>query len=133
MAPRKSAAPAATAAPSPAAQESRAAERVATDAVKAAEDASTRAADEGREPENTAIANPAPAEDMENAGGGFVEPAIKDGIPVEHPSIDNNPRLGTSSVQNGMDMNDPRGRRHPEDDEFAGQGVDLNAYGKGGK
>lgn len=98
--------------------------------VEAAERATATADQEGRLPENTAVANPAPAETMNNAGGAFVEPEIIDGIPADHPSVENNPRLGTSAVQNGGDFNDPFGR-NPGDDGFTGQGLDLSVYGKG--
>jgi len=66
---------------------------------------------------------------MDSASGAFIEPEIKAAIPVDHPSVENNPREGTSAVQNGCDFNDPRGR-HPSDPNFAGQGLDLSVYGQ---
>jgi hypothetical protein len=98
--------------------------------IEAADRVTATAADEGRLPENAAVANPAPAQTMNNAGGAFVEQEVIDGIPVDHPSIENNPRQGTSGIQNGGDFNDPFGR-NPGDDGFTGQGLDLSVYGKG--
>jgi hypothetical protein len=97
---------------------------------KAAQADTDRAAEENRLPATAAITNPAAstANDMQ-AGGSFPEPEILGAIPVDHPSIENNPRLGTSAVQNGADYNEPFGR-HPLDPEFAGQGLDLSVYGK---
>lgn len=96
----------------------------------AAEDATAQAADENRLPESSAITNPAPAgaEDM-TAGGAFVEKEIKQAIPVDHPAIENNPRAGTSAIQNGADFNDPH-ERNPLDPGFVGQGLDMSVYGK---
>lgn len=96
--------------------------------VAAAEAATARAAEEGRLPETMAITNPAPATEMDAASGAFMEPEIKAAIPVDHPAIENNPRRGTSAVQNGADFNDPL-RRDPADPKFAGQGLDLSVYG----
>jgi hypothetical protein len=84
---------------------------------------------EGRLPETMAVENPDPATEMDSASGAFIEPEIKAAIPVEHPSVENNPRAGTSAVQNGGDFNDPV-RRHPSEDGFAGQGLDMSVYGK---
>jgi len=97
--------------------------------VDAAETATAKAKDEGRLPETMAVTNPAPATSMESPSGAFIEPEIKAAIPVDHPAVDNNPRAGTSAVQNGGDFNDPH-RRHPSDPDFAGQGLDLSVYGK---
>src|SRR3712207_6555591 len=91
--------------------------------AKAAEDATVRATEENRLPESSAITNPAPATEMDSPSGAFVEQEIKQGIPVEHPAVDNNPRAGTSAVQNGQDFNDPAGRT-PGDQNFVGQGID---------
>lgn len=96
--------------------------------AEAAEQATAQAAEEGRLPETMAVTNPAPATEMDSASGAFIEPEIKQAIPVDHPAIENNPRAGTSAIQNGGDFNDPR-RRHPSDPEFAGQGLDLSVYG----
>lgn len=96
--------------------------------VKAAEAETKRAEDEGRAPTNTAGANPAPASTMNPASGAYVEPAVVDAIPADHPSVENNPRRGTSAVQNGADFNDPR-HRDPNDPGFAGEGLDLSVYG----
>jgi hypothetical protein len=97
--------------------------------VEAAEKAAETAKEEGRLPETMAVTNPAPATEMDAASGAFIEPAIKQGIPTDHPAVDNNPRFGTSAVQNGADFNDPS-RRVPNDPKFAGQGLDLSVYGK---
>lgn len=119
----------------PAVAETSAAETIQTiidqEAAKeanAAEVATARAADENRLPETMAVTNPAPATEMESPSGAFIEPEIKQAIPTDHPAIDNNPRAGTSAVQNGGDFNDPR-RVHPSDPGFVGQGLDLSVYG----
>ncbi|MCB5201892.1 hypothetical protein LH464_05290 [Neorhizobium sp. T786] len=96
--------------------------------AEAAEKATAIAKEEGRLPETMAVTNPAPATEMDAASGAFIEPEIKKAIPVDHPAIENNPRAGTSAVQNGGDFNDPR-RRHPSDPDFVGQGLDLSVYG----
>lgn len=101
----------------------------AAEAAKA-EQATEAAAAAGRLPETMAVTNPPPASEMESLGGGFIEPEIKAAIPTDHPAIDNNPRAGTSAVQNGGDFNDPR-RMHPSDPNFLGQGLDLSVYGVG--
>jgi len=105
------------------------AEQEAAKRVEAAETATEKAKDEGRLPETMAVTNPAPATEMESPSGAFIEPEIKAAIPVDHPAVDNNPRAGTSAVQNGGDFNDPM-RRHPSDPDFVGQGLDLSVYGK---
>lgn len=94
----------------------------------AAEAATAQAAAENRLPETMAVTNPAPATEMESLSVAFIEPEIKQAIPTDHPAIDNNPRAGTSAVQNGGDFNDPR-RVHPSDPDFVGQGLDLSVYG----
>jgi len=96
--------------------------------AEAAEKATATAREEGRLPETMAVTNPAPATEMDSASGAFIEPEIKKAIPVDHPAVENNPRAGTSAVQNGGDFNDPV-RRHPSDPDFAGQGLDLSVYG----
>lgn len=113
----------------PAAAQGRAAEEQAERRADAAQVETDKAAAEGRLPETMAVTNPAPATEMDSASGAFIEPEIKAVIPVEHPAVENNPRAGTSAVQNGGDFNDPN-RRHPSDPEFAGQGLDLSVYGK---
>lgn len=97
---------------------------------EAAEAATQQAEEEGRLPANTAGANPAPAS-APGSNGVFVEDAMKDAIAksADHPSVENNPREGTSAVQNGIDWNDPTSR-DPADPKFAGQGLDLSVYGK---
>lgn len=95
---------------------------------KAAEKATAEAREENRLPETMAVTNPAPATEMDSASGAFIEPEIKQAIPVDHPAVENNPRAGTSAIQNGGDFNDPT-RRHPSDPDFAGQGLDLSVYG----
>lgn len=98
-----------------------------------AERVTTEAADEGRLPANTAGANPAPSTEM-GANGVFVEDAMKEAIAksADHPAVENNPRAGTSAIQNGIDWNDPSAR-DPADPKFAGQGLDLSVYGKAAK
>jgi hypothetical protein len=100
--------------------------------IEAAKSATAKAEEEGRLPETMAVTNPAPATEMDAASGAFIEPEIKNSIPVDHPAIENNPRAGTSAVQNGGDFNDPK-RRHPSDPDFAGQGLDMSVYGKTGE
>jgi hypothetical protein len=75
------------------------------------------------------VENPAPAKGIDSASGAIVEPAIKGGVDMEHPSVDANPREGTTARQNARDMNDPN-RRKPNDRDFAGQGIDPTPYGK---
>lgn len=100
--------------------------------VETAEAVTAEAAAEDRLPENAAIANPAPATELDSASGAFIEPAIVQGVPVDHPSVDNNPRRGTSAIQNGADFNDPT-RRTPDDPKFVGQGLDRSVYGAQGE
>jgi hypothetical protein len=107
-------------------------EHAARQAEEQAQAATDEAAAEGRLPAEMAVTNPAPATEVEGASGAFVEPEIKEAIPVDHPSVDNNPRAGTSAVQNGGDFNDPN-RLHPSDPDFTGQGLDLSVYGKAEK
>ena len=125
MAAKKSNTPVADA---PAATSAAAAENEVKRQADAAENATAKAKEENRLPETMAVTNPAPATTMESPSGAFIEPEIKEAIPTDHPAIDNNPRAGTSAVQNGGDFNDPR-RRHPSDPDFAGQGLDLSVYG----
>jgi hypothetical protein len=122
----------ATEAESPADAVARSAEKTAERRAKAAEEETAKAEEEGRLPETMAITNPAPATEMDSPSGAFIEPEIKASIPVDHPSIDNNPRQGTSAVSNGADFNDPN-RRDPTDPKFAGQGLDLSVYGDAAK
>lgn len=126
---KKRAAAEAAAAKKKAEAEAKAEQQRADDAAKAAEAATEKAKAEGRLPETMAVTNPSPAQEMDSASGAFIEPEIKAAIPTEHPSIENNPRAGTSAVQNGGDFNDPR-RLHPSDPNFKGQGLDLSVYGK---
>lgn len=113
------------------AQQGDAAAQLVTTTVEAAKEAAeaetAKAAAENRLPENTAVTNPAPAATMDPASGAFVEPAILEGVPADHPSVENNPRKATSAVQNGQDFNDPI--RDPDDPAFVGQGLDLSVYG----
>lgn len=76
------------------------------------------------------VENPAPATEVTEASGAIIEPAITDAIDVTHESVDANPREGTTAKQNAIDWNDAK-RAKPEDDDFAGQGVDRSVYGKG--
>ncbi len=98
-----------------------------------AERVTAEAAEEGRLPANTAGANPAPSATM-GSNGVFVEDAMKEAIAAsaDHPAVENNPRAGTSAVQNGIDWNDPT-PRDPSDPKFVGQGLDLSVYGKAAK
>lgn len=76
-----------------------------------------------------AVADPAPAEKLNEASGAIAEPEAIEGVDVEHESVDNNPRAGTNSDQNRIDFNDPA-RRRPNDKDFAGMGIDPAPYGK---
>lgn len=105
------------------------ADQEAAKRTEAAKAATANAKEEGRLPETMAVTNPAPAQQMESPSGAFIEPEIKEAIPTDHPAVDNNPRAGTSAVQNGGDFNDPR-QRHPSDPGFVGQGIDRSVYGK---
>ncbi|WP_139315224.1 hypothetical protein [Mongoliimonas terrestris] len=103
-------------------------------AAEKAERATAAAEAEGRLPANSAVTNPAPAAEMDAASGAFMEPEIKAAVAAaaDHPAVENNPRAGTSAVQNGIDFNDPN-RREPTDPKFAGQGLDLSVYGDAAK
>jgi hypothetical protein len=92
-------------------------------------DASDEKQDNKQLPETSAIDNPAPATEMESPSGAFIEPEIKQALDVDHPAVDNNPRAGTTAVQNGQDFNDPA-RRTPQDRDYVGQGLDPTPYGK---
>jgi len=78
------------------------------------------------------VENPAPADSIDSASGAIIEPEIKEGVDLDHPAIDDNPRAGTSADQNKRDMNDPN-RRTPADEDFSGQGLDPAPYGKASK
>ena len=54
-----------------------------------------------------AEANIAPADTFE-ASGAVIEPAAKDGIDMENPAVDSNPRAGTTVEMNRIDFNDPK-------------------------
>lgn len=75
-----------------------------------------------------AIAKLAPATVLEDAPGAIIEPGITEAVDLRHPSVDANPRAGTSAAQNATDWNDPA-RARPSDDSFAGQGIDRSVYG----
>lgn len=75
-----------------------------------------------------AVADPAPATEIDGASGAIIEPEIAQGIDMTHPAVDANPRAGTAAVQNARDMNDPLNRR-PDDDDFIGEGLDRSVYG----
>lgn len=77
-----------------------------------------------------APADPAPATELENPSGAIIEPEILGAVDLAHESVDANPRAGTTSVQNAVDWNDAK-RAKPQDDDFAGQGLDTSVYGKG--
>lgn len=79
-----------------------------------------------------APANPAPAAGLTEASGAVVEPEVLSAVDLGHESADANPREGTTTAQNQIDWNDPK-RIRPEDEVFAGQGLDLSVYGKGAK
>jgi hypothetical protein len=130
---RKAPDTASTAAPAPASTDTGVAEfneRARERRLEAAQDETARAEEEGRLPANTAVTSPAPGTTMNPSSGAFVEPEVISGVPADHPSVENNPRFGTSAVQNGQDFNDPN-RRDPRDPKFAGQGLDLSVYGDG--
>ena len=76
-----------------------------------------------------AVADPAPAAEIDGASGAIIEPEIAQGIDMIHPAVDANPRAGTAAVQNARDMNDPLNRR-PDDERFIGEGLDRSVYGK---
>ena len=77
-----------------------------------------------------AIAHPASADTPDSASGAVVEPAIVEGVEMDHPAIDANPRAGTTALMNARDMNDPLNRR-PADEDYIGKGLDPSVYGKG--
>lgn len=64
------------------------------------------AADEREARETPADISPAPATAVD-ASGSIMEPEAKAAIPMDHPAVDNNPRAGTTEVQNKADYNDP--------------------------
>ncbi|KQU79823.1 hypothetical protein ASD00_36040 [Ensifer sp. Root31] len=112
--------------------ETKSADNAEKDAVKQeqiADQVTEQTAEEGRLPETMAIANPDPATSVDSASGAIVEDEIKAAILLDHPSVDSNPRAGTSAIQNGGDFNDARWR-HPSDPHFTGQGLDMSVYGK---
>lgn len=75
-----------------------------------------------------AVADPAPATQLDEASGAIVEPEITTAVDVGHESVDANPRIGTTALQNGIDFNDAK-RASPSDPAFAGQGIDRSVYG----
>ena len=87
------------------------------------------AAKKNDKPEADGVADPAPATKLDEASGAIIEPAITDAVDVTHESVDANPREGTTAKQNAADWNDAK-RARPDDDEFAGQGIDRSVYGK---
>ncbi|UXS49281.1 hypothetical protein [Agrobacterium tumefaciens] len=66
---------------------------------------------------------------VEGDSGAITDAETVASIDTEHPSIDGNPREGTTVDQNARHMNDPR-RRKPNDRDFAGQGIDPTPYGR---
>ena len=76
----------------------------------------------------TKTESPAPAQQMDNAAGAIIEPSVKEGVDLDHPAIDSNPRAGTTSEQNARDMNDPQ-KRKPSDPDYVGQGLDPAPFG----
>nr|BDD46302.1 hypothetical protein 3 [Moraxellaceae bacterium] len=78
--------------------------------------------------EADAVANPAPASELDDASGALVEPEVAQAVDVTHASVDANPRAGTTGEQNAVDWNDPK-RLRPSDESFAGQGIDRSVYG----
>ena len=82
--------------------------------------------------EATETKGPAPAETIHNSSGALMEPEIKDGVELSHPSIDSNPRLGTAPAQSARDMNDPL-KRTPADPDYVGQGLDPAPFGHSAK
>lgn len=41
------------------------------------------------------------------ASGATIEPTIVDRVDMKHPAVDDEPRAGTTAVQNRIDFNDP--------------------------
>lgn len=76
-----------------------------------------------------AVADPAPAINLDEASGAIIEPEITTAVDVGHESVDANPRIGTTALQNGIDFNDAK-RAAPSDPAFAGQGIDRSVYGR---
>lgn len=76
-----------------------------------------------------AVADPAPATALDEASGAIMEPEITTAVDVSHESVDANPRIGTTALQNGIDFNDAK-RASPSDPAFAGQGIDRSVYGR---
>lgn len=60
----------------------------------------------------TAGKNPAAATAVEASGAVIEKSATK---LIEHPSVDNNPRAGTTSDMNRIDFNEPAGLTPPEE------------------
>jgi hypothetical protein len=68
-------------------------------------------------------AKPAPAKDAEKlkpattfeASGAVVEPAIVDGVDMNHPAIDDNPRAASTPEMNQLDPNVPSALESQED------------------
>jgi hypothetical protein len=101
--------------------------RTANREVRDAADVTNQA---GSTVEPTGIANPGAAPKFEQASGAIIEPEIAGAVDVEHESVDNNPRAGTSAEQNQIEFNDAN-RRRPDDPDFAGMGLDPTPYGSG--
>lgn len=51
---------------------------------------------------------------------------------VAHESVAGDPRDGTTALQNAVDWNDAK-RARPQDETFAGQGIDRSVYGERGQ
>lgn len=75
-----------------------------------------------------AVADPAAATQLRSPSGAIIEPVIVEAVDVSHESVDANPRLGTSALQNAIDFNDAK-RVTPDNPGFAGEGLDLSVYG----
>lgn len=75
--------------------------------------------------------DPAPVTELESPSGAIIEPEVAKAVDVTHEAVDANPRDGTTAEQNAIDWNDAK-RAKPQDEDFAGQGLDQSVYGKKG-
>lgn len=101
----------------------------ATKSTTASADETTTTPEEIAAAAPNAVADPAPAPALDEASGAIVEPEITTAVDVSHESVDANPRIGTTALQNGIDFNDAK-RASPSDPGFAGQGIDRSVYGR---
>jgi hypothetical protein len=59
-------------------------------------------------------ANIAPATEFA-ASGAVIEPSVIADVDMKHPSVDDNPRKGTTVDMNRIDFNEPSGLTPPEE------------------